>query len=244
MAPPPALAGEAPLPPAAAIEWRRIPPGSFIAGCTEGDAECEPNEQPRQSVSLTKPFDFMATEVTVAQYGAFARASGRRLPRQPHWSGPSHPVVNLTYEEAVAFCVAEGARLPTEIEWEYAARGGESRARYPTGAALGHDAVNGHGVHGRDRWGLTAPVASFPPGAWGLSDMTGNVWEWTSSWYRDGADWTGEPTPPPPSTSPGHLKTVRGGSWDSTPASLRVSRRVGLSPRGRHNLYVGIRCAR
>lgn len=227
----------------APAEWRRIPAGTFFVGCTDGDAQCEANEQPRQQATVAA-FDLMSTEVTVEQYRAFATASGRSIPRQPHWSGPKHPLVNVTYDEAVAFCTAAGGRLPTETEWEYAVRGGRSEFAYSTGPTLDPDALNGRGIGARDRWGMTAPVASFPPGAFGLYDMIGNVWEWTSSWYREDAAWAEPRLEPPPPDSDQFLKTIRGGSWDNTWGTLRVSRRIGLSPRGRHNLYVGIRCAR
>jgi formylglycine-generating enzyme required for sulfatase activity len=241
---PPAPPPEDPPSPPLALEWRSVPAGEFLAGCVEGDRQCEANEQPRRAAAVRAGFELMAREATVEQYRAFARVTGREMPRQPHWSGPEHPVVNITYDEALAFCEAAGARLPTELEWEFAARGGRGDAVYITGLRLDREAVNGQGTHARDRWGMTAPVASFPPGTFGLFDMTGNVWEWTSTWYREGPDWT-EPLPEAPlPTSPEYLKTVRGGSWDSAVVNLRISKRVGLSPRGRQNLYVGIRCAR
>jgi formylglycine-generating enzyme required for sulfatase activity len=225
------------------IQWRQIPPGSFIAGCTEGDTMCDDNERPTQQVSVPE-FQLMAAEVTVHQYRAFAASSGRTVPRQPHWSGPDHPVVNLTWDEAASFCEAAGGRLPTEVEWEYAARGGRSDLRFTTGMQLNVDAVNGRGVTADDRWGMTSPVRSFPPGAYGLYDMAGNVWEWTASWFREDDEWAQPRASEPGPDSDQFLRTIRGGSWDSSMRNLRVSGRVGLSPHGRHNLYVGIRCAR
>lgn len=237
-------AAEEPPPLQKPIQWRSIAAGTFTAGCTEGDRLCENNESPQQSVTLRTAFELMAAEVTVTQYQAFAAASSRMMPRQPLWSGPDHPVVNVTWDEAAAFCRAAGGRLPTEIEWEFAARGGRSQFRYTTGEALVPEAVNGLGLNAGDRWGTTLPIGSFPPGPFGLFDMMGNVWEWTASWYREGAEWA-QPRPADPAPDSGeYLRTVRGGSWDSSPRNLRVSRRVGLSARGRPNLYVGFRCAR
>jgi formylglycine-generating enzyme required for sulfatase activity len=240
----PAARADDAAPPPAPLAWRRIPAGSFVAGCTEGDPRCEANERPSQPVTIPHPFELLATEVTVAQFGAWAEASARELPRQPHWSGPAHPVVNITYDEAAAFCADAGGRLPSEVEWEYAARGGASASRYTTGPTFDATAINGQGLNGRDRWVMTAPVASFASGAFGLHDMTGNVWEWTASWYGEDDRWSGPAVPEPPRDSDAFLRTVRGGSWDNTAVNQRVSRRVGLSPIGRQNLYVGIRCAR
>ncbi|HXW03729.1 MAG TPA: SUMF1/EgtB/PvdO family nonheme iron enzyme, partial [Vicinamibacterales bacterium] len=188
-------------------------------------------------------FELAATEVTVAQYGAYARETGSRLPTQPHWSDHDHPVVNLSWNEAAAYCGSIGGRLPTEAEWELAARGGENE-RYPAGEAFDPEGVNGMSVTGKDRWGFTAPVGSFPANGFGLHDMTGNVWEWTADWYREGPGWTQPTLMDPAPDSASYLKTVRGGSWDSSPRNLRITRREGLSAGGRHNLYVGIRCAR
>jgi formylglycine-generating enzyme required for sulfatase activity len=242
--PQPAAGPATPSPGPEAIEWRAIPAGSFVAGCTQEDRMCDGNERPPQPVILRSGFELMAAEVTVNQYRAFANASGRTMPRQPHWSAGDHPVLNLTWQEAAGFCEAAGGRLPTEFEWEFAARGGQDGARFTTGAELIPDAMNGRGIGGRDQWGLTSPVRSFPPGAFGLYDMTGNAWEWTSSWYREGEGWA-QPLPADPAPDAvEYRRTVRGGSWDSTQRNLRVSARDGLSARGRHNLYVGFRCAR
>lgn len=222
------------------VRWRTIPSGEFVAGCAARDDMCEENEWPRKLVALRGSFELMDAEVTVEQYRAFAEASGRTMPRQPGWNGPQHPVVNVTWAEAAAFCASHGGRLPTEAEWEYAARGGRSDFAWPSGESLVRDAVNAVEIDGRDRWGATAPVRSFPAGTFGLFDMAGNVWEWTADWYREAAAWEGARE----ISHSGDLKTIRGGSWDSTPPNLRVTRRLGLSMRGRHNLYVGFRCAR
>jgi sulfatase modifying factor 1 len=247
----PAPAAEAP-PPAAlpasgavpAIVWRRVPGGEVEMGCVGAhDRACDPNEHPRERVRVA-PFELAATEVTVAEFRRFATARSLMTPRQPSYSGDTHPIVNVTSAEAAAFCEAEGGRLPTEPEWEFAARAGSADTVYPWGNRYSSDAANGSGIRAADVWRHTAPVASFPANAFGLHDMIGNVWEWTSGWHREGQGWAG-PTPvEPDSTSPEYLKTVRGGSWDSETASLRASRRIGLRPGDRHNLYVGFRCAR
>ena len=226
------------------LVWRRVQGDGYMAGCISGERGCPPSELPRERVHLSAAYQLTATEVTVAQFRDYAMARGTRLPRQPRWSSDEHPVVNVTWDEARMFCEAHDGRLPREVEWEFAARGGRFDSIYPWGHAYIAEAVSGGGVKGRDQWVFAAPVGSFPANAHGLFDMIGNVWEWTSDWFRTGPGWTeSAPSAPAPGTA-AHLKAVRGGSWDSGIYSLRVSRRLGLSPSDRHNLYVGFRCAR
>jgi formylglycine-generating enzyme required for sulfatase activity len=236
-APPPA----AKAPP---IDWRQIHGRPFDIGCTPGDTRCESNELPRQHVD-PGTYAIAATETTVEQFAQFARATGRMLPRQPRWSDRTHPVVNITWSEAEAFCEWAGGRLPTEAEWEFAARGGQVDSAVVPGLTSDRSLVNGSGMAGRDVWRNTAPVRSLPPNPFGLHDLIGNVWEWTADWYREDEKWAipVDSTAAAPASGQ-YLKTVRGGSWDSSPRQLRVSRRAGLSARGRQNLYVGFRCAR
>lgn len=208
--------GPAPTPAAAAppLEWRRVPPAGS-----------------------RPPFEMAATEATVAQYRAYGRATGAVLPRQPHWSGDDHPVVNLTWGEASAFCKWTGGRLPTEAEWEAAASAGVAN-QYWWGDAWDPSRANALGLGGRDTWPYTAPVASFAPNALGLYDTIGNVWEWTSDVFRRDRSSAAE------RALPALLRTIRGGSWANRPENVRLPRRQGLSEAGRHNLYVGVRCAR
>jgi formylglycine-generating enzyme required for sulfatase activity len=226
-APPAADRGPKPL-------WRRIPAGSFWMGCVPEDSECEPNELPRTRVVLPEPFDIMAHEVSAGIYSAFARATSRMTPRQPEWyADASHPVVNVTWDEAQSYCQRQGGRLPTEQEWEYAARGGVDGQRYP----WGNDPPVIPGGGDPATWRQTAPVGSVEPNRFGLWDTAGNVWEWTMSRYR--------PTlASAPGDGPYDLRTIKGGSWDSSPRRRRSSERAALARHGRHNLYVGFRCVR
>jgi formylglycine-generating enzyme required for sulfatase activity len=229
---------------APALVWRRVQGGLFDAGCVASDRRCVPSELPREQVRLSHAYELHATEVSVAQFREYSRRAGTVMPQQPLWSDDTRPVVNLTWNEALGFCEAHGGRLPTEAEWEFAARSGRFDDVYPWGNAYNPEHANGGGLRGRDQWAFAAPVGSFPANAYGLFDMIGNVWEWTADWFREGEGWTLAAAEAPPFRSATYLKTVRGGSWDSSAVSLRASRRIGLSPTDRHNLYVGFRCAR
>jgi hypothetical protein len=189
------------------LEWMRVPPSPDVPG-----------------------FDMLAHEVSSAQFEAFTRDTGRGMPLQPDWSDePTQPVVNVTWPEAQAFCGVHDARLPTQAEWEYAADWRERPNHRPP---WGDDTWRGANLLetlGGDRWMRTSPVGSFPPNRFGLYDMIGNVWEWTSTVHER-------------STPSYEERIVLGGSWD-TPAR-RFPRRTGLSSHGRYNLYVGFRCVR
>ena len=159
------------------------------------------------------------------------------MPRQPVWyADATHPVVNVTWDEAQAYCEWVGGRLPTEDEWEYAARGGLDGRLFPWGDDFQGQA-NALRTVPTETWAYTAPVGSFPPNGFGLHDMAGNVWEWTASPHRPTHD-----TDPP--TDGYERRTIKGGSFNNAPMQLRVSDRAALSRRGRHNLYVGFRCVR
>jgi len=217
---------------AATLRWVSIPPGRFLMGCVEGDVSCEDVERPQRLVDIPSGFDMLVYEVTTAAFDAYATATGQATPRQPTWfAGPDHPVMNVTWDEAQAFCVWAGGRLPTETEWEYAARGGREGLLFPNG-----DFPSGEGnvqsTAGPDRWVFTAPVGRFWANGYGLYDMVGNVWEWTADIYA------------PMATPEWDVRAVRGGAWDNNWRRLRLSQRAGLSRLGRHNMYVGFRCVR
>ena len=223
------------LPPARTV-WRRIPAGTSWMGCVPNDTRCDSAEQPRVQIQIGKPYEMLDREVSAGDFRAFAAAAKLQMPRQPEWyADDSHPVVNMTWSEAEAYCGWIGGRLPTEAEWEHAARGGLDGRLFPWGDEFTGQAVARHNLPA-EKFDFTAPVGLFPPNAYGLHDMAGNVWEWTSSEHR-----------PTHSTEPvpGYdLRTIKGGSWDNSPRRLRVSERAALSRIGRHNLYVGFRCVR
>ena len=219
-----------------------LPAGDLELGCVRGDADCDADEQPRHPVRLAAAFWIDATEVTVAAYRAFAAAAARPMPPQPEWNGDDHPVVNVSWADADELCRWAGGRLPTEAEWEYAARGGVEGRKYPAGGTIAVGEVNGDGTGGADRWDKTAPVGSFPANGFGLSDMIGNVWEWCADAY-DPAAYSGAADANPRGSASGSERVVRGGSWTSVAGRMRFSYRFRLAPT-ETSVAVGFRCAR
>jgi formylglycine-generating enzyme len=178
-------------------------------------------------------------------------------PRSTIDERPDHPVVQVSWRDATAFCRWAGVRLPTEAEWEYAARGGREQKRFPWG-----DHLTPHGQHRMNVWqgsfprlntredGYlgTAPVASYPPNRYGLYQMTGNVWEWCADWFsptyhRQARQARGEnPTGPPAGTH----RVMRGGSYlchASYCNRYRVAARSANTPDSATG-NLGFRCAR
>ncbi len=235
---------------ASELKWAQIPAppgGQFMMGCVgDHDRGCSSLDKPRHPVNLSQGFEIMAHEVTVNQFARFINAIGSTfmgrwlLPGHDRGAQDNHPVVNVSWFDAAVFCAVVGGRLPTEAEWEYAARGGNADAIYPWGNEFSADQANGTGMRGRDRWEQSAPVGSFPPNGFGLFDMVGNAREWTASVFQ--------PHPYPSdggreSSLSGKARVVRGGSWDLYPVYLRVSFRDDDSPSVRDG-FVGFRCAR
>jgi formylglycine-generating enzyme required for sulfatase activity len=218
-------------------EWRTIPAGSFVMGCVPDDPRCDPSELPRVRVTVTEPFEMMAHEVTAGDFQAYAANASQHMPRQPEWyANARHPVVNVTWDEAQAYCIWMGGRLPTEEQWEYAARGGLEGQMFP----WGNDPTQSPNIRLFPLISTptrTHPVGIFKSNGYGLYDMSGNVWEWTVSRHR--------PTHDTDAPESGYdQRTIKGGSWDSAIGRRRVSERVALARYGRHNLYVGFRCIR
>jgi len=191
------------------------------------------DESPR---FLTRVVDFCAdlSEVTVRRYsecvqrGACSRAASKHvLCNGSHPERADHPINCVNFSQAQAFCKATGARLPTEVEWEYMARGGSAYLRYPWGEGS---------PDGRACWKHvgTCPVKSFAPGAFGLFDVSGNVWEWTDSWY--GA------YPWPPLT--GFAKVYRGGSFSRRFEKWMHTRLRDRADPDESGSHLGFRCVK
>jgi sulfatase modifying factor 1 len=233
---PPLPAGAVTENPRDGLKYVRIPPGTFQMGCSPGDNGCENNEKPSHQVSITKAFWIGQTEVTVGAYKRFEEASGRQMPHAPDFNNArtndNLPIVNVTWDEASAYCMWVGGRLPTEAEWEYAARGGSTEARYGNLDDIAwYDGNSGQRRH---------EVARKRFNGFGVYDLLGNVWEWVNDWY-DEQYYRHGPSQDPSGPSSGQDRVLRGGSWVSNPRNVRVSVRGWSDPAGRNN--AGFRCA-
>ena len=221
-----------------------IPAGKFLMGCAPGDTKCEDNEKPQHEVTIGKAFWMGETEVQVEAFLKFVETSTpkRKMPQAPldrkKWDQTDLPMANMPPEDADAFCKWAGGRLPTEAEWEYAARGGKANEIVPMNAENSREKANFSGKHGNDRYEFSAPVKKFDPNGYGLFDMFGNVWELVSDYFA--ASYFAESGKVDPAGPPaGKDRVSRGGSWNSDPAKhLRISFRN----KGRGGEIVGFRC--
>lgn len=208
--------------------WVRIPAGTFVMG--EGDD--------RHEVELSS-YDIGKYPVTVQQYGSFVEDGG---PEPKRWDSQvlhlNRPVVNVSWQDAAAYCSWAGVRLPTEAEWERAARGVRGR-KYPWG---NEEPDTSRGNYDETGVGAPSPVGLFPNGATaeGIRDLAGNVWEWVADWYGDyPQDRQGNPKGP----TSGENRVLRGGSWDDPSWLLHAALRSREMPEYRDD-GVGFRCAR
>ncbi len=229
------------------IDVSEIPAGTFRMGCTDGDSECEDDESPVHNVGITRSFMMMKTEVTQELYEAvmsynpstssyggdfpveevswfeavrFANELSRLEGREECYSITERDPEEDTVVHWIGFD-CKGWRLPTEAEWEYAARGNENFIY------AGSDDIDEVAWYHVNSGGQTQRVAQKEPNGFGLYDITGNVHEWCWDWYgpysiENQSDSTG--------LSTGSSRVYRGGSWSSDPAGLRVSRRARNNP--------------
>jgi len=196
------------------------------------------DEKPVHTVTLND-FFLSATEVTVAQFKKFCLSTNRKIPEQEPTSADDHPVVFITWYEAKDFCEWVGGSLPTEAQWEYAARSGGMMLRYPSGDEVDHTMANLSGKGKKDKWDKTSPVGKFAPNHLGLYDMAGNVYEWCNDNYKsDYYELSNSIEPQGPATS--MFKILRGGSWYHGKEELRCSDRFRFMPVARIS-FVGFR---
>ncbi len=228
---------------------QRLPGGTFQMGSVDGD----PDERPVHPVTI-KPFEMSRTEITVAQYRACVEDNGAcERPDNSHdcnWGvdgRDDHPVNCVSWHDAKAYAQWLGARLPSEAEWEYAARGGGLDRDYPWGdepANCQHAVINdesGAGCGAERTW----PVCSKPAGhsVQGLCDMVGNVWEWVEDDWHDRYDQASEVGSPRVDSPRAGDRVIRGGSWWNGPRDARVAYRYGDVPSNRGG-SLGFRVAR
>ena len=216
-----------------------IPGGEFMMGSTSRE-----DEGPRHTVRVSG-YWLGRQEVTNGQFRTFW-ATRTRKRREPYpaagaLAAESLPVSGVTWEEAQEYCRWARVRLPTEAEWEFAARAGRGFEYATASGLISHDLANYWGVQGRDRWlEEPAPPASFPPNPFGVHDLAGNVWEWTSSLYRayPYASRDGREDP-----RPKELRVLRGGSWQYDERHLRSAARYPFRMHLRLD-FAGLRVAR
>jgi len=234
-----ALETPTPLPEVTDV-MNEIPAGPFVMGTDAG----VPDEGPKHEVDVpafqidrfevtNKDFE---TFVTVTGYTSDAEKNGaKRSWKDEYGEGEdSHPVVRVTFNDAAAYCEWLGKRLPTEAEWEKAARGPEN-TKYPWGDEWDATQANGKdsGLRG------TATVGSYPANGYGLHDIAGNVWEWTADWYEAYPenivqdDFYGE-----------QFRVVRGGGWFEEDTMLVSYNRNAADPNKTANDDLGFRCAK
>lgn len=211
-----------------------VPPGRFIMGCSTGDAECVVNERPAHPVLISKGFWIGQTEVTQQAYERVAHRTPNIFFSNPgNFRGPLLPVNLVDWFEATAYCRAIGMRLPTEAEWEYAARGGVASSTYGKPKEVAWFEENSEKQ-------IHEPGQKQANG-YGLFDMLGNVSEWTADWYRDNYD-SAKPVTDPQGPAQGDFRVIRGGSWQDNSRSVRLSSRYRFDPAsGFYDL--GFRCA-
>jgi formylglycine-generating enzyme len=219
-------------------EMIRVDGGTFTMGNEE---VAEPEDSvalPLHQVTL-KTFRMAKTETTVAQWRAFCNATGRQMPNAPNWGWiDNHPVVNISWDDAISYCkwlsdtTGKTYRLPTEAEWEYAARGGKKSKGF---IYAGGQSMYSTGWYEENSNAGTQPVAQKRPNELGLFDMSGNVWEWCQDWF--GAYTAEAQTNPQGSNENQYFKILRGGSWNYVMAGCRVAHRNYFSPESRLNDY-------
>lgn len=252
--------GDAWVHPGDGLTYVWAPPGEFRMGCSAGDPDCAPDEQPAFDTKIEQGFWIGSTEVTVGAYQRFAEAIGKAMPAEPkqgdfelnpQWRHKDAPILQITWFDADNYCRWAGGRLPTEAEWEYAARAGRKDRRPEPLAEFGwfadnsgDERIDSETLVKEDRLGYVKTlsenrnrprdVGGLKPNAWGLYDVLGNVWEWTATWHGD--------YPPAAEPELSGRRSTRGGSWSFFPSRVRLSSRLRFEPH-RSSAFVGFRCA-
>ena len=246
-----------------------IPAGWFEMGCVPGDLECEDREKPRKRVYVNA-FYMDVHEVTVAEYRECVKAGKCETAKESdsgkyaaynNWDKPgheNHPINSVNWHEALTYCTWRGKRLPTEAEFEKALRGGAEGKKYPWGDAAVPSSRFGNyadesarrrfpewnrAISGYDDGYVgTSPACAMEKNAYGLCDISGNVWEWCADWYEE--DWYSRmPERNPKNDTPSPTRVLRGCGWNNFTRLLRASYRFSSKPSAR-SPNGGFRCAR
>lgn len=236
--------------PATAGEWRPCPdcPPMVTIPAGQGtmgdDGATFANEKPARAVTFSRPFALSATEITFDEWNACVAAKACRGGQDDHgWGRGERPMINVTWQDARTYTAWIGrksglaCRLPSEAEWEYAARAGTSTGFWwgeakGTGHANCRDCAEGEPPYG------TVPVRSFAPNPWGLYEMNGNVWEWTEDC------WAPDHTKPARKDASCHDKVIKGGSWYYFSTMSRAPARARNETKGwSYNIGIRLLCA-
>jgi formylglycine-generating enzyme required for sulfatase activity len=262
-------AGLARLNPIDGLKYVWIAAGTFMMGCSPGEApQCLPDEKPSHRVTIREAFWLGQTEVTVQAYKRYVAAKGISMPDEPvfgntalnpGWAEGLAPMVNVSRTDAENYCAWAGGRLPSEAEWEFAARGGTTEGRYGPVDDIawyannsGRSTLDSELIWRHDQKSFSDrlsangntfhPVAQKKPNAYNLYDILGNVWEWVSDWY-DEKYYSSAQEIDPRGPSSGTFAIQRGGSWYTGPRVSRAAPRYKVAPDSR-GFSIGIRCAR
>ena len=243
------LMGQETWPPELPQDMAQIPDGCFDMGdaFSEGDLD----ELPVHNVCISA-FAMDVYEVTNADYAECVADDACTAPRYSssasrtlYYGNPAYddyPVIYVDWNQAADYCAWAGKRLPTEAEWEYAARGWLPGKRYPWGDAISGSNAN-YWDSGDPEDNDTNAVGSYLVNGYGLHDMAGNVWEWVNDWYQSDY-YSVSPSSDPPGPPSGTFRVLRGGSWYSSTFGLRVAFRNYDFPTDSTSNYFGFRCAR
>jgi formylglycine-generating enzyme required for sulfatase activity len=263
-------AGDIKTNPKDGLRYAWVPPGAFRMGCANGDAECDDDESPAHAVRITRGFWMGQTEVPVAAYKRYLRAAGGSMPPEPKfsslalntgWAADNLPMNMVSWNDARDYCQWAGLRLPTEAEWEYAARAGSPAAQPAAIDELawyadnsGDRRIDSQSLWERESNNFDArlaananrprPGAQKRPNGFQLYDMLGNLWEWVADWYGSGeygsrgSREVSDPQGPPA----GERRTMRGASSYNDPRDVRFSNRNSNAPANRFGV-VGFRCS-
>ena len=221
-----------------------VPAGTFWMGSKKSEKNARDCDFPRLQVIIGHPFTIGCYPVTFEDYDRYCEATGKDKPNDQGWGRGKRPVINVSWDDALAYCIwlseqtGQPYRLPTEAEWEYAARAGTETA-YWWGDDIGVNRANGTGSGSQWSGKQTSPMGSFPPNPFGLYDTLGNVWEWVQDRWHD--NYQGAPADGRVwESGSSERRVVRGGSWSDHSGNLRCAFRLRDLPDFRSN-FLGFR---